>query len=154
MRGTGLQKALTRHLILFALGLGGSQSWATHYQLPVGSFVDSTCKVGARLVVGIHIPLRNQKAALLQHHLLEPRVNWQMVKADRRQTPLPSQACLLWWWGWNPGLCTPASGLPLTTYLVPWCFEADFKVTILLPLPPSTQITGLGHHALQVIESL
>lgn len=49
----------TRHLILFALGLGGSQSWVTHYQLPVGSFVDSTCKVGARLVVGIHIPLRN-----------------------------------------------------------------------------------------------
>lgn len=75
-RGTGLQKSPYKASDFICSWFGRSQSWATHYQLPVGSFVDSSCKVGARLVVGIPIPSRDLKAALLQHHLLEPRVNW------------------------------------------------------------------------------
>lgn len=106
--------------------------------------------MGARLVVHVHIPSRNLKAALLKPVCLSLELTGRWRKQIEAWHPCPPR---LVYCGGGEGIqasARQASDLPLTTYLVPWCFEAGFKVTILLPLPPSTQITGLGHHALQL----
>lgn len=81
--------------------------------------------MGARLVVHVHIPSRNLKAALLKFVCLSLELTGRWRKQTEAWHPCPPR---LVYCGGGEGIqacARQASDLPLTTYLVPWCLVAS-----------------------------